>query len=61
MSTLITIPEPERYQDMRWCLNCGGPRIFFPVDECEAGRRGICLGCEQESFVHFSRTTGEAA
>jgi hypothetical protein len=55
-------PEPlGRYQDMRFCWNCGGQRIFLPVYECEAGRVGVCLGCGDERIAPFTRTTGEAA
>jgi len=43
------------YQDMRWCADCAGEKLFLQLYEVESGRVGICLGCEQEKFVPFSR------
>ncbi len=51
----------SRYQDMRWCPNCGGQQIFLPVYECEAGRVGLCMGCGEERLVAFTRANSEAA
>lgn len=61
MTSEISLPALDRYQDMRWCANCGGPRIFLPVYECENGRMGICLGCEEEDFQPFTRANSECA
>lgn len=49
------------YQDMVWCSNCGGARIFLPVFEFEGGRVGCCLGCGDERIAPFTRTNSEAA
>jgi hypothetical protein len=64
--TTVDIPdEPtfsDRYREMRWCANCGGEQIFLPLYECEAGRVGVCLGCEEQRLIPFTRvTTSEAA
>ena len=60
----VSTPEPlalDRYQDMHWCINCGGQRIFLPVYECEAGRVGVCLGCGEEKLASFTRANSEVA
>ncbi|HLZ49254.1 MAG TPA: hypothetical protein VKP61_00750 [Candidatus Acidoferrum sp.] len=48
------------YQDMRWCVNCGGDQIFVPVFLCDAGQVGYCLGCGEERVIRFTRTNSEA-
>lgn len=53
--------EPFLYQDMRWCANCGGPQLVISIYEIESGRIAVCLGCEDEIFLPFSRATSEAA
>lgn len=54
------LPQPEKdpflYQDQRWCANCGGARMFVPVDRFPHGWRGYCLGCEEVVYVMDSRT-----
>lgn len=52
--------DPFLYQQMRWCVNCGGEQVFVEVFETDFGRVGCCLGCGEERVVQFSRTT-EAA
>lgn len=47
------------YQDMHWCSDCGGRRMFVPVYETDFGRLFLCSGCEQPKFVEFSHTTTE--
>jgi hypothetical protein len=49
------------YQDMRWCTNCGGPKVCLSVFEFEGGRVVVCLGCGEEKLAPFTRVTGEAA
>lgn len=56
------LPNPlpfARYQDMQNCIRCGGPQIFVPVFEVEAGRVGICFGCGEEKLVPFTRQNSE--
>ncbi|MGH9505271.1 MAG: hypothetical protein ACRD20_20650 [Terriglobales bacterium] len=53
--------EPFLYQESRWCANCAGATLFIFVFVCEAGRVGYCVGCEEEKFVAWTRTNGEAA
>jgi hypothetical protein len=53
--------DPQLYQEMRSCVNCGGLRRFLVVEEIEVGRFGFCLGCAQKVFVPFTRVTQEAA
>lgn len=50
-----------RYQDMRWCVNCGGQILFVPVDRFPGGWRGYCLGCEEVGYVMDTRANSEAA
>ncbi len=57
----ITVLDQNVHQDMRWCVNCGGPQVFVEVYEFEEGRSGYCLGCGDERIERFTRTTGEAA
>jgi hypothetical protein len=59
-SPAVTL-EPWLYQDMSWCVNCGGLRIVIAVFEIESGRLGVCLGCGDEKFLPFTRTVGEVA
>jgi hypothetical protein len=54
------LPNPFRYQQRRWCANCGGEQTFVPVDRFPFGWRGYCLGCEDVVFVMDARTTSEA-
>lgn len=49
------------YQDTRWCEDCGGPQLMISVFEIESGRIALCLGCEKEKFLPFSRVTVGAA
>jgi hypothetical protein len=53
--------DPEIYRDMRWCANCGGQQVFVEMFETEWGRVGVCLGCDEEKVVLFTRTNSEAA
>lgn len=48
--------DPFLYQQMRWCVNCGGEQVFVEVFETEFGRVGVCLGCGEEKLVRFTRT-----
>ena len=57
----VAVLDSSVYQDMRWCVNCGGPQVFVVVYEFEGGRLGVCLGCGDERVAPFSRTTAEAA
>lgn len=57
----IAALAPFLYQDMRWCVNCGGEKIFVEQFECELGRMGVCLGCGEEKFVAWTRTNSEVA
>ena len=54
-------PDPWPRQDMRWCVNCGGPTLFVRVDRFPCGWRGYCLGCEEVKYVMDERTNSEAA
>lgn len=47
--------DPLVYQEMRWCADCAGERVFAPMFECDAGRVGICLGCDAYKLIPFSR------
>lgn len=47
--------DPLVYQEMRWCPDCAGERVFVPILEIDAGRVGICLGCDSRKFIPFSR------
>jgi hypothetical protein len=58
--TQLLLP-PGKYQDMRWCEDCGGPQLMISVFEIDTGRIALCLGCEQEKFLPFTRATLEAA
>lgn len=49
----------DRYQDMRWCVNCGGPARFVPCFDVDGGRVGVCWGCDKEVFVPFTRMNSE--
>lgn len=51
----------DRYQDMRWCVHCGGPARFVPCFDVDGGRVGVCWGCDKEVFVPFTRMNSEAA
>lgn len=53
--------DPQLYQEIRYCINCAGPRMLLVVEEIESGRVGYCLGCEERVFVPFTRVTAEAA
>jgi hypothetical protein len=53
--------DPFLYQDMRWCTDCGGERIFVEVFEFEGGRLGVCLGCGAERVIRWTRATEVAA
>jgi hypothetical protein len=53
--------DPFVYEDMRWCVNCGGEQRFIPLIETEFGRIGFCLGCGEEKVQRFTRSIGEAA
>jgi hypothetical protein len=55
----LPFPDPSIYQDMLWCANCGGNRIFLPAFEFEGGRVGCCLGCGEERVAWFTRATSE--
>lgn len=58
----IIVLDSTLYQDMRWCANCGGEKIFVPVFLIEdQGWLGYCLGCGEEKFAAFTRVTQEAA
>ncbi|HEY1800046.1 MAG TPA: hypothetical protein VGG46_03845 [Terriglobales bacterium] len=59
-SPAITL-DPWLYQDMRWCVNCGGLQLLIAIFEIESGRLGVCMGCGEEKFLPFTRTIGEAA
>jgi hypothetical protein len=64
MTTAEISPEPtfaDRYQDMRWCINCAGEQLFVVVSEFEGGRIGFCFGCGDERVVPFSRVTSSEA
>lgn len=39
------------------CPDCGGVKIFYPVERFPHGWRGYCLGCEREKYVLFERTS----
>ena len=47
------------HQDMRWCKNCAGEKLFVPVDRFPCGWRGYCLGCEEVVYVLDERTSEE--
>ena len=53
--------EPFLYQNMRWCVNCGGQQIFIEVFEFNGGRCGYCLGCGAQRVAYFKREVSEAA
>jgi len=53
--------DPFLYQEMRWCVRCGGEQIFVPVFETDFGRVGVCLGCGEERVQRFTRETECAA
>ena len=55
------VSDPFVAQDMRWCTECGGPKLFQPVDRFPFGWRGYCLGCEGVVYVMDERTSAEAA
>jgi len=60
----MTSPIPLElavYQDTLWCNECGGPRLFLPICETDFGRVFVCMGCEAQKFVAFTRVTQEAA
>jgi len=62
MTSALPIPlDPALYQETRYCVNCGGPKVVVFVDEYECGRVGFCCGCEERVFVPFTRATSEAA
>ena len=52
--------DPFLYQDRWWCSNCGGERMFQPVDRFPHGWRGYCMGCEDVVYVVDERTNAEA-
>lgn len=53
--------DPAIHRDMRWCINCGGRAEFIEAFETEFGRVGVCMGCGEEKFVPFTRTTEAVA
>jgi hypothetical protein len=57
----IVALDPFVCQDMRECANCGGRKLFQPVDRFPFGWRGYCLGCEETKYVMDERTSEEAA
>lgn len=57
----ITVLDQNVHQDMRWCSNCGGEQVFIELYEFAGGRVVVCVGCEQQKVVPFTRTVGEAA
>jgi hypothetical protein len=60
-STSMAVLNSDICRDMRWCVNCGGERIFVEVYEFDGGRLGCCLGCGEERVAPFSRVNGESA
>lgn len=62
MSSPSLIPlDSLLYQDMRWCANCGGRKIFVPCYECDFGIVGYCDGCGEERVLQFTRTISQVA
>lgn len=60
MTLLLDLPaplDPFLYQKAEWCVRCAGEQTFVPVFETEGGRFGYCLGCGENRFVPFTRTT----
>jgi hypothetical protein len=57
----IALLDSSVYQDMCWCMNCGGERVFLSVYEFEGGRVGCCMGCGEQRIAPFTRTTSEEA
>lgn len=55
----LAVLDCSIYQDMHWCVNCGGEQIFVPVYEIEQGRVGYCLGCGDERIAPFTRMNSE--
>jgi hypothetical protein len=58
---VLTALDSDVCRDMRWCINCGGEKVFVEVFEFDGGRMGVCLGCGEERVEPFTRTTTEAA
>jgi hypothetical protein len=48
-------------EEPRWCADCGGLKTFLVIEQCDAGRIGVCQGCEQVKFLPWERTNSEAA
>ena len=57
----VSLVDSTIYQDMLWCSNCGGTRIFLIDYEFDGGRVGCCLGCGDRRVAWFTRVTAEAA
>jgi len=57
----IAVLDPEICRDMRWCINCGGEKVFVEIFEFDGGRMGVCLGCGEERVEPFTRTVSEVA
>jgi hypothetical protein len=63
----LAVLETPLVEDMRWCADCGGERLFVEVFRCDAGRVGYCAGCEKRTTsremlqVRWTRTNSEAA
>ena len=54
-----TLAPPS--SEPRWCADCGGMQTFFELYRCDAGRVGICQGCEQIKRIPWERTNSKAA
>jgi len=57
----LDLPDPFRYQERRWCANCGGEQTFVPVDRFPFGWRGYCMGCEDVVYAMDTRTAEACA
>lgn len=57
----FVVVDPDVFEDMRWCAECGGMQRFIPLERWPGGWRGLCWGCEQEKYVLIQRSESEAA